>query len=109
MILYRIRDKRSGQFFGGLAYPWIAQGHEIWNDKGAFYRDIDTVAAWLKIITGDWYNKIRKMGLKNTWSSKKIAASIGKYDRKKLDHYEIVVNTVTSNSRKIIQAKDLLK
>lgn len=108
MILYRIRRKDNGKFFGGLAYPWHHSGKEKWNDKGAFYRDIDTITMWLKILCYDWKNNIEVIRTTSHWSARKMAAKIDEYDKNKLKNYEIVVNNVTVKGTKIIQAKDLM-
>lgn len=109
MLLYRIRHKDNGKFFGGLAYPWAKTGHEIWNDKGAFFKDIDTIENWLKVLCSDWKNPKWKFGYCNHWTAKKLVSVVDKFERTKLKNFEVIVTNVTVNSRKIIQAQDLVK
>lgn len=110
MKLYRIRNKQTGKFFGGLAYPWIKAGHEIWNDKGAMYRDIDTIENWLRVICSDWRNpKWPPYTCRGHWTAKKLLKVLDDFDHKKLKKYEVVVNNVTLRGQKIIEAKDLVK
>jgi len=109
MILYRIRRKDTGQFFCGLLYPWSEKwGKEGWTPKGNFYRDIDTIECWLKILCYNWRANRHRFP-SHTWSAKRMSSVINEFDREKLSLYEVVVTNVEINGSKIIKAEDLVK
>jgi len=108
--VFRIRRKDTGQFFAGLAYPWIDSGHPVWNDKGAFYRDISVVIAWLRVLSCDW-SSIKEPANKITCvTAKKLIKYIDHtFDEKMLVLYEVVVNDITINGEEVIKACDFTK
>lgn len=112
MLLYRIRHKQTGKFFGGWIAPWSERYHGkcSWNDSGTFYRKIDTVAGHITCLCAEW--EIKKKKVFGMWYTPKNFArfrKIKKLDRKKLKYYEVVVNDVKIKGEKIIKASDLLK
>lgn len=109
MKLYRIRRKNDGKCFLGLKYPWsIEHGHEGWSDAGAFYRDIDTIKAWLQVLCSDWkQDRLRFKGC-GQMSSRKMAEISKIAYPENLELYEVIINNVTIQGEEIISAKDLL-
>ena len=108
MIMYRIRRKDTGQFFGGLAYPWsIKHGHERWNDKGLFYQDIDTINAYLKVLSCNWKGQRKKFTFHH-WSAVKMARVLNRSSITKLENLEIIVHEISLNGTKTIDAKDFI-
>lgn len=102
MRLYRIRNKQTGKFFAYWVAPWSTRhaGKSCWNDRGTFFRTIDTCAKHIKWTCSDWHPD------PSTYRAKPI---VTKYYPKRLKNYEVVVNDVTINGEEIIQAAKLLK
>lgn len=103
MQVYRLRNKQTGKFFASWTAPWNPRhaGKAYWNDKGTFFRSIDTVIKHLKWTCSDWTPDpdIR-------WKQNPI---ISKYYPERLENFEIVVNDISINGEKIIQAADIIK
>ena len=105
MELYRIRRKSDGKMFTGLNYPWIEKGHIGWSEQGVFFRNIDTIKLWLDVICSDWEDHKEKY-TQSTWTVRRLQPLVN-VDKTQLDLYEVVVNSVSLNGEKVIQATEL--
>lgn len=115
MILYRIRNKQTGKFFvANSKYTWIAYAGQ-WATDGVFFKTIDTVKNHIENLSYDWEcdnAKWRAFETKHghipwsrSWSDYQMKIS---HHPERLSLFEVIVNDVTINGEKIIQATDLL-
>lgn len=109
MLLYRIRRKDTQQYFLGLRHPHSQEhGKEGWSPTGAFYRDIDTITCWLKVLCSDW----RTSRFASAWPSftaRKLSQCLIGYDPSRLSLYEVVVSDVALLDEKVINPEELIK
>ena len=99
MKLYRIQDKETKQFWGGVR--WYDQKH-IWGDKGSFYHNVEPIERWLMFLAGAVINKKGGERIVYTYIIK------SGYKRR-LKKYRVVVTDVTVNGSKRIEASEFVK
>lgn len=100
MLVYRIRRKDTGQFWCGWRWD---QNVEYWNDKGTMYRTIDNVKNHL-----DWLCSDTKIpyGSKRTMGFRKVRPKVV---HQRMVRYEVVINDITINGERVVQATDFQK
>ena len=98
MKVYRIRRKDTGLFWGG--WRWT-QNEEYWYEKGTMYRSVDTIKHHLDWLCTDEEipQNRNRCGYKHHKPENIIQ------ERMKL--YEVVINDITINGEKVIEAVDL--
>lgn len=103
MKLYRIRRKDDGRFFASWYAAWNPRysGKAVYTDKGTFFHKIETIAKHLDWLCADW-----KADPKIRWKQNPI---ISKRHPERLEQFEVVVNDVSLNGEKVLQAVDIVK
>jgi hypothetical protein len=99
MLLYRIQDKETRKFWGGVR--WYDQKN-IWSDKGAFFHNVEPIERWLMYLAGAAI--IKKGGERITY----VYVTPRGYKRR-LQKYRVVVADVTVKGSKKINAEDFIK
>ncbi len=102
MKLYRIQDKETKQFWGGVR--WYDQKH-IWSDKGSFYHNVEPIQRWLMFLAGAVVN--RDVGPK---AERVVWTYIVKAGyKRRLKRYRVVITDVTVNGSKKIEASEFVE
>lgn len=99
MKLYRIQDKETKKFWGGVR--WYDQKH-IWSDKGSFYHNVEPIERWLMFLAGA---VITKQGGERINYIYVIKAGY----KRRLKNYRVVVTDVMVNGSKKFEAEEFVK
>lgn len=121
MLLYRLQDKQSGLFFCQIH---CYDGKVVWNDRGSFFRTIDTMKKHLSYLVGEYVER-QKDGF--PWNAKYKGSlhykfrprwDEGRFDYKengfkyrlsKLRNYQVVITDVSIKGERIIQGTDFIE
>lgn len=118
MLLYRLQNKQTGQFFCHVQ-PY--SGKITWNDKGSFFRTIDTMRKHLAYLIGEYVEREndgfpRRTKYKGSlhykyskrWDEGRYVYKENgfKFRLSRLKYYQVVVTDVTVKGEKIIQGTD---
>ncbi len=118
MLLYRLQHKQTGEFLCSI--EWY-NGKPRWNQKGTFYRTIDTMKKHLGYLIGEAVEREKDNWPRHTkykdskhfeWSERWDKGRYGyketgfKYRLSRLKYYQIIVNDVSINGEKVIQGTE---
>jgi len=98
MIIYRLRNKRTGLYLTWLPSP-AHEGH--WTETGTFWKRIDTAKKHADSLMHEWVSTLSKSGLYYFW----VKAG---YLKEREGTFEIVCHDVTMSNEKIIPIENLI-